>query len=137
MATAIEPRVVARPEGNARVVATVRGHRIETDQTPAGGGEDSAAGPLELVSVALATCVALYVSRFCAARGFPADDVAVEVLPEFAPAPSRLARFAVRVQLPATVPVHYREMVERVVRTCPVHNTLRSVPDIDVELVNL
>lgn len=135
MATVVEPLVVARPERGARVVATVRGHRVETDQTHAGGGDDSAAAPLELLSAALATCIALYVSRFCSARGFSADDVAVEVMPEFAQAPSRLARFDVRVSVPHAMPTHYRELVERVARTCPVHNTLMSAPDIDVQLV--
>lgn len=40
--------------------------------------------------------------------------------------PSRVGEFVVRVVLPAPLPSGYVELLERVVRCCPAHNTLAS-----------
>ena len=37
-------------------------------------------------------------------------------------------------ELPAGVPAHLLPTIERVVRTCPVHNTLTSTPEIALEV---
>jgi putative redox protein len=88
------------------------------------GGADSAPSPLELVSAALGSCVAVYVHQFCESRGLPHDGMRVEVSPSSATGENRIAELAVRVCLPRELPPHTMEMLERVVRSCPVHNTL-------------
>jgi putative redox protein len=121
--------------GGLRFAADIRGHSVVTDQPHRAGGEDSAAMPLELLSAALGTCVALYAHQFCASRGIPHEGLRVEVRTESAGSPKRIGRFDVRVILPDVVPEHYRPAIERAVRTCPVHNTLMHTPVIDVEIV--
>jgi putative redox protein len=122
--------------GGLRFAAEVRGHVLVTDQTEAGGGSNAHATPLELLGAALATCAALYVHRFLEARGLPTEGLSVEVDTAMADeGPKRITRFLARVSLPAGVPEAVSPLVERVVRSCPVHNTLTHGPaTVDVHL---
>ena len=127
------PMVVTH-EGGLKFVAEVRGHRVETDQPVRAGGSDSAPMPLEMVGVALGTCVALYVQQFCAMRQIPHEGMRVEVQTAGAQGPNRVGLFDVRVVLPGPVPDQYREAIDRVARSCPVHNTLMHTPEIVVRV---
>lgn len=120
-------------EGGLKFVAETRGHRIIVDQ-PAGYGDDSAPMPLELLGASLGTCVALYVQQFCEARNLPYKGMRVELEQYGAQNPGRIGRFAVRVVLPEAIPAQYAEMLERVARSCPAHNTLHHGAEIDVQI---
>jgi putative redox protein len=133
---AVSQVAVVAAEGGLRFTADIRGHRVPTDQPARAGGEDSAVMPLELMAASLGTCIALYAHQFCAARGIGGEAPAVEVRFETAKAPKRISRFDVRVVLPAGFPEEYRAAIERAVRTCPVHNTMLHVPEIDVQLTS-
>lgn len=116
--------VVVTHERGLRFAVQIRSHRLITDQSLRAGGEDSAPSPLELISAALGSCVALYVHQFCESRRLPHDGLRVEVLPHHAASPSRIDSLQVAVRLPSPLPPHAMEMLERVVRSCPAHNTL-------------
>jgi putative redox protein len=116
--------IIVTHDGGLRFAAQVRSHRVLTDQSAHAGGADSAPSPIELISVALGSCVALYVQQFCQSRGLPHEGMRIEVMPHNAASPSRIDALAVTVKLPAALPPHALEMLERVVRSCPAHNTL-------------
>lgn len=118
--------------GGLKFAAQVRSHVVLTDQSPRAGGDDSAPSPLELIPVALAACIALYVHQFCESRGYPHEGMRVDVVPVLAPHPSRIAELAVTVRLPHALPAHAMEMLERVARSCPVHNTLAHATPISM-----
>lgn len=109
-----------------RFAAQVRSHRVLVDQPRSAGGEDSAPMPVELLGVSLGTCIALYAQQFCHARGLPYQGMRVEVEQHGARNPNRLREFVVRVILPEKLPAAYAELMERVVRSCPAHNTLEQ-----------
>lgn len=119
--------------GGARFAADVRGHRIVVDQ-PAPTGDDSAPMPIELLGASLGTCVALYVQRYLASRGLPHHGLRVEVAQHGAANPGRVGEFVVRVVLAEPVPAHHAEVLERVARSCPAHNTLAHGAEVDVRL---
>jgi putative redox protein len=121
--------------GEAFTVA-VRGHTVRTDQPRSAGGDDSAPTPLELMSVGLAACVALYVHRFCVGNGVDACDAAVEVIPVWRADPGRIARFEVLLHLPETVSEHVAAQLVEVARQCPVHRTLGERAEIEVKAVS-
>lgn len=123
-------------DGGLRFAADIRGHRIITDQPHWAGGRDSAPMPLELLSAALGTCVALYVHQFCETRGIPHNGLRVEVRAQSAANPKRIGRFDVRLIMPDEMPEQYRAALERTARTCPVHSTLMHPPQIDVQVVD-
>jgi len=118
-----EPIVVTHERGR-RFTSQIRTHRIVTDQSVRAGGDDSAPTPLELLCAALGSCIAVYVQQFCESRGLQHRGLRVEVTPRNAANPNRIAELSVRVCLADELPPHEMEMLERVVRSCPVHNTL-------------
>ena len=125
------PMVITH-EGGVKFAAQIRGHRLVVDQPVGGGGEDSAPMPLELLGAGLGTCVALYVQQFCHARGLSYQGMSVEV--EARGAQGRIGQYDVRVKLPEALPPHYAELLERVARSCPAHNTLVHGAEVAVRI---
>ena len=127
--------IVVRHEGGMRFVATARSHEIVTDQMERSGGADSGATPLELVGAALGSCIALYVRQFCEVRQLPYAGMKVEVRQQNEKNPSRIGKFIVRLVMPEELPDQYVSMLERVVQSCPVHNTLTAGAPVGIEIV--
>lgn len=119
-------------EGGLAFAANVRGHQLLTDQPVSAGGEDRGPTPLELIGAALGTCIALYISQFCAAREISPAGLAVDVTGHKARAPYRMGSYDVRLTLPTALPPGLQEAALRVARTCAVHNTITSNPDIRI-----
>jgi len=124
--------IVVTHEKGLRFAAQIREHRLITDQPTHAGGEDTGPSPMELVSAALGSCVALYVHQFCVSRNLPHDGMRIEVTPRNVANPNRIGHLSVAVFLPGTLSPHTMEMLERVVRSCPVHNTLVHGADVSV-----
>ena len=126
--------IVVTHEAGLSFAAQIREHRVITDQSIRAGGADSAPSPMELISAALGSCVALYVYQFCVSRGLRHDGMRVEVTPRHVAAPNRIGELSVGVFLPGALSPHTMEMLERVVRSCPVHNTLAHGAAISVSI---
>jgi putative redox protein len=126
------PPMVITHEGGVKFAAQIRQHQVIVDQPLRGGGEDSAPMPLELLGASLGTCVALYVQQFCHVRGLHYEGMRVEVDPRGAQ--GRIDRFGIRVVMPAPLPPQYAQMLERVARSCPAHNTLAHGAEIAVDI---
>lgn len=129
--------VVATSNGGLAFSVSVRDHVISTDQPSGAGGDDSAPTPLELLSASLASCIALYVHKFCEAHSLETSGLAVEVKPLWKEEPGRIARFDVIVHVPDGIPATHYPAIEEVALTCPVHNTLMHVPEVTVQLQEL
>ena len=119
----VTPTVVTHVSG-VKFAIRIRSHEILVDQTVNGGGTDSAPTPLELLGASLASCIAYYVHQFLHVRGLPADGIVVAVSHHSASNPSRIECFEVKVTLPAEIPMHFRPLLQRVLDSCPAHNTL-------------
>jgi putative redox protein len=126
--------IVVTHEGGLRFAAQVRSHRVIVDQPQGAGGMDSAPMPVELLGVSLGTCIALYVQQFCQSRGLATDGLRVEVGQSGARNPNRVGSFEVRVVLPDDLPPGYAMLLERVVRSCPAHNTLEHETPVRVTI---
>jgi uncharacterized OsmC-like protein len=119
--------IVVTHDGGLRFAAQVRSHRVIVDQPRGAGGLDSAPMPVEMLGVSLGTCIALYVQQFCQARGLSSDEMRARN-------PNRVGQFVVRVVLGQPLPSAYAEMLERVVRSCPAHNTLEHGAEVSVHI---
>jgi ribosomal protein S12 methylthiotransferase accessory factor len=119
-------------EGGVKFRAAVRDHAVLTDQPVSAGGEGSAVTPLELIAVALGSCVALYIVQFCQARALATAGLRVAVKQQTSRSPYRVSRYDVDVVLPDGFPERYRATVEHIARSCPAHNTLLHAPEICV-----
>ena len=124
--------IVVTHDAGLRFTAHVRSHRLVVDQPRTGGGGDSGPKPIELLGASLGTCIAHYVQQFLLARGLPTAGMRVEVEQHAERNPSRIGQFVARVVLPAPLPAQYVEMIERVVHSCPAHNTLAAATPVRV-----
>jgi uncharacterized OsmC-like protein len=123
-ASTARPPIVVTHERGLRFAAQIRHHRVATDQSERAGGDDTAPSPTELVAAALGSCIAVYVHQFCTSRGVRCDGLRVEVQPFNVTSPKRIGELRVTVHVGDELSAPVREMLERVVRSCPVHNTL-------------
>ncbi len=127
------PMIVTH-EGGLKFAADIRGHKVIVDQPRGAGGADAGPMPLELLGASLGTCVALYVQQYCHTRGLPYAGMRVEIDTEGARNPGRIARFIVRVVLPSALPAEHMQLLDRVARSCPAHNTLVHGAEMDLEI---
>ena len=67
--------------------------------------------------------------------GFRECDVGVSLTVELADKPKRIGRIVVDLELPEGVPEDKREAIKRVALRCPIHETLKSPPDLDIDIV--
>jgi putative redox protein len=126
--------IVVTHESGLCFAAQVGAHRLIVDQPLRSGGDDRGPAPIELLGAALGTCIALYVQQFCHSRGLDHEGFRVEVEQHGASNPSRVDRFVVRVVLMNELPQQYAAILERVVRSCPAHNTLTSGAAVEVTI---
>ena len=128
-----EPTVVTHVDG-VRFAIQVRSHEILVDQTLRGGGTDSAPTPIELLGAALGSCIAYYVRQYLKTRDMPTEGLRVEVVQKKGSNPSRVEEFLTRVILPAGVDDSFIPLIQRVIETCPAHNTLKMGAAVDVSI---
>ena len=128
-----EPTVVTHVDG-VRFAIQVRSHEILVDQTLRGGGTDSAPTPIELLGAALGSCIAYYVRQYLKTRDMPTEGLRVEVIQKKGSNPSRVEEFLTNVILPAGIEDSYIPVIQRVIETCPAHNTLRMGAAVDVSI---
>ncbi|HVU64699.1 MAG TPA: OsmC family protein [Phycisphaerales bacterium] len=109
------------------------GPTLRTDAPKDIGGEASAFSPTDMVAGALASCILTTIAMYAERHGLNIDGATAGVEKHMitppAPPPRRIGRLPVAVTLPASVPAEWREKLEKVGHTCPVHASLH--PDVD------
>lgn len=115
--------------GGRRAEATLRGHKVVTDQPLDNGGEDSAPTPYELMLAAIGTCVAVTLQGFCAKRGIPFDGISVKQSMRYAEDGWRLVAVDLDVHLPPDFPEKYRDAALRAAGECSVKKVMAAGPE--------
>jgi uncharacterized OsmC-like protein len=104
------------------------------DQPTENGGEDSGMTPPELLLASLGSCAAFYAVQYLKTRNLAETGVEVTVTAEKLKQPARVGNFRVHVVCPVPLTEEQTEGLMRSVHHCLVHNTLRSPPEIKIEL---
>ena len=112
----------------------VRGHEVTSDLSEADGGRDRGPSPAELLAGSLGACIAMMVQGYCQRHGYD-GDVGVSLTMELADGPKRIGRIVVDLELPDGVPEDKIEVIKRVAQRCPIHETLKNPPSLDIEVV--
>jgi len=123
--------VSAQYLGDWKFEVAARGHRLICDQPVEDGGSDAGVSPPEFLLASLATCAAYYAAQYLKSRKLAAGDLKVRVSAEKAAQPARLASFRIEVAV-SGLDAHHEAGILRAVNACLIHNTLLSVPSIDV-----
>jgi ribosomal protein S12 methylthiotransferase accessory factor len=114
--------------GGARVDAHFKGFTVATDQSRAGGGDESAPEPFSLFMVSIATCAGIYVLRFCQQRGLSTRGLRMRQRSIFDPARGMIGRIELEIELPPGFPERYRPAVIRAAELCAVKKHLEQPP---------
>lgn len=120
--------------GQVRFNIQSRSHSILCDQPVENGGEDAAMTPPELMLASLGSCAAFYAVQYLKTRNLADSGVEVSVTAEKLKGPARLGNFKIRVEYPVALDEEHTEGLMRSVKHCLIHNTLLSLPVIDIEL---
>jgi uncharacterized OsmC-like protein len=111
----------------------VRGHDVKSDLSEKDGGRDRGPSPAELLASSLGACIAMMVQGYCRRHGYD-GDVGVSLTTELADKPKRIGRIVVDVELPEGVPEDKKEAIRRVAERCPIHETLKNPPELDIDI---
>jgi len=111
-----------------------RSHRIACDQPAENGGTDCGMTPPEFLLASLGSCAAFYAAEYLRTRNLAKNGLEVSVTAEKLLKPARLGNFHVLVTSPVALTVEQNEGMMRSVHHCLVHNTLLSLPEIDIEI---
>lgn len=123
-------RVQVRWLGDYRTEINIRGvHRLQGDETPQYGGEDTGPMPTDLLLAAVASCMCLAVSHVARKRRIPLENLAVAASAEKDEQAFRfgLIELVVRSDLPQA---KLDPLVERAKDYCFVSNTLIAGCDV-------
>jgi uncharacterized OsmC-like protein len=120
-------------QGGDRLLMTVRGHGVRSDQPVADGGDDSAPTPTELFLASLAGCVTFYAERFLRRNGLTTEGLAVSCRYTWAESPHRVGAIDLDVEAPGLT-AEKRNAFTRVIEHCTVHNTLRKPPAVEIRI---
>lgn len=127
----MEVEIVYR--GAARFDASARGHHLVSDQPVSNGGKDAGMTPPELLLASLGTCAGFYGAQYLKTRSLPSEPFSIKVTAEKVMQPARLGRFRLQVTAPPLDPQHEAGLL-RAVKACLIHNTLLSLPEIEIAL---
>ncbi len=113
---------------------SVRGHDVTSDLSAKDGGQDAAPSPVEFLGFSLGACIATMVQAYCQSHGYD-GDVSVSLTMELADAPKRIAAIVIDLELPEGIPEDRIDAIRRVAELCPIHETLKNPPQVDIEIV--
>ena len=111
-----------------------RTHTIVSDQPTDNGGGDAGMTPPELLLASLGSCAAFYAAQYLKTRNLAESGVEVTVKAEKLKQPGRLGNFRIDVACPVPLSAEQTEALMRSVHAGTIHNTMQSMPKIDIEL---
>ena len=125
--------VVVHEEGD-RFALTIRGHRIVVDQAVQDGGGDAGPTPTELFVASLASCVAFYAGRFLRRHNQSDEGLAVRATFHMSiDRPAHVGSIRLEVDVPR-LPASKHDAFLAVIDHCTVHNSMRTPPNIRIEV---
>ena len=122
-------------ESDTKFAIRVRGHEVASDMSVKDGGHDDGLSPVELLAGSLGACVAMIVQRYCDNHGYTDGHVEVSLTIELADDPKRIGNIVIDLEVPKDVPENRMEAIKRVAQRCPIHQTLKNPPTVDVDIV--
>ncbi|MEI8005498.1 MAG: OsmC family protein [Bacteroidota bacterium] len=121
--------------GPKKVNAKLEGFTVETDQPVRAGGEGSAPTPFALFLSSLATCAGIYVKGFCDQRGLPTQDVSLSLEYKINPETKNIAKFIIRIFIPAHFPEKYDTALIQSASLCAVKRHLDPAIEDEILIV--
>lgn len=122
-------KVTVDYEGDLRCKAThpESGARLQTDAPVDNNGKGESFSPTDLCATALGTCISTIVGMQMERLGIDLAGMKVEVTKEmFKYKPRRIGKLTTEIWMPCAVSEEHKKIIERAVKTCPVHLSLHT-----------
>lgn len=127
-------KLTAAYHGGTRYDITCGQHRIVTDQSAEGGGQDAGMSPVELFVGSVASCVAYFIGQFCARHQISREGLSVDADWEIAEQPHRVGRIEIVIHLPHRISAELKERLLKIAHGCTVHQSIASALTITITL---
>jgi len=118
--------------GGKKVNAIYKGFTIETDQTKAEGGEESAPEPYSLFLASIGTCAGIYVVYFCQERGIDTSNIKMKLHFERDEEKHLTTAVHIHIDLPPDFPPKYKAAVVKTAGLCSVKRNILDPPQFTV-----
>jgi putative redox protein len=117
-----------RDNGPGRLVVeiTAGGHTFKGDEPIGAGGTGSGPSPYDLLSAALATCTTMTVRLYADHKGWPLEDISVDVEHAKVSGASPPDVFQRTIVLTGPLDDEQRTRLLEIAERCPVHRTLTT-----------
>ena len=127
--------VTIHREKNGSVTINSRNQTVPCDLSPEDGGQGQAMSPTEILLASLGACITMVVGNYCDRNGYIQGAVEVSLTYELKASPSRIASIFIDLEIPADVPAEQRKIICKLAAACPIHQTLATPPQIDIEIL--
>ena len=127
-------QVDVRQLDNVKFSISARSHTVICDQPAENSGTDEGMTPPELLLGSLGSCAAFYAVQYLKTRNLSRGGVETSVYAEKLKNPARLGHFRIEVRCPVPLTAEQQQGMLRSVHACLIHNTLMSVPDIEIDV---
>lgn len=128
-------KITTEYKGNMLFETKIGEHTLKIDVPESMGGQDRGPQPPQLFVASLGSCIAALVAKYCEENGIDNRDMTVDITFEKADDPTRLTDVKVTIMLPHGDCSKRVRAIERVAELCPVHSTIRTMQDLDVEIL--
>lgn len=122
--------------GKNEVIIRARGHELTGDRSSAEGGDDLGLSPSELLAASVGSCIAMVVIQYCDRHDYSNGPVEVNLTYEMSANPNRISAITVDIEIPGDVPESKRGILQKLVKQCPIHQTLINPPEIDIDIIS-
>jgi uncharacterized OsmC-like protein len=114
--------------------AKARGHEVLCEIPIGKEAQPATLSPPEYLLSALGFCIGLYVERYCMKQNISMKGMKLSITSKSATNPSRIGKILFEIDMPIPLSEKQREGILAAAKTCYLHNTLLSPPDIDIIL---
>ncbi|GIT92504.1 osmotically inducible protein C [Jannaschia pagri] len=131
----------ADPAGFAQDIVAGGQHHARADEPAAYGGTNQGMTPYQLLAAALGACTSMTMRMYARRKGWPMDQVAVDVThdrmhAQDAPsATERIDRFRREITVTGPLDVDQRRRLLEIADKCPVHRTLEAGAEVETVLL--
>jgi uncharacterized OsmC-like protein len=128
-------KIVTNYKGEMLFESVIGNHTITIDVPTSMGGDDRGPMPPQLFVASLGSCIGAFVAQYCENNGIDDEGMAVEIEFEKAADPTRLVDLKATVKLPNGDCEKRVKAIERVAEHCPVHSTISTMKDLEIEIL--
>ena len=121
-------------DGGIGFTVAARGHRVKIDLPVNKGGRDEGITPPEAFMASLGSCIGVYVARYCENAKLDTSGMRVVMTWNLSEDKTKIVDIKAKISLPKAQVGQRAKAVLEAARRCLVHNTILSMPHIDLSL---